>query len=113
MYRLLVGIAPAIVVLVHAMAPPSAEAHLFGRCGGWYSPRYYSSYGYGCYRPSYYNYGNYGYSNGYSNYYGGSYGYAPYGYSPYGVGGGFGFGGGSALTTLLAAGGLGGSGASM
>jgi len=112
MYRLLVGFAPAIVVLVHAMAPPSAEAHLFGRCGGYYSPRYYSSYGYGCYRPSYYNYGNYGYSNGYSNY-GGSYGYSPYGYSPYGVGGGVGFGGGSALTTLLAAGGLGGSNASM
>lgn len=102
------GIVPAIVMLAHAVGPPTAEAHWFGRCGGYYSPRY--SYGYSYYRPSYYGNSYYGYSNyGYCNS-----GYAGYGYgaNPYGMASGF--GGNSALTTILAMnGGLGGANSSM
>jgi hypothetical protein len=112
MKRLLVGLAPAIVVLVHAMAPPSAEA-CWGRWGGCYS-RYSCGYGYGyssCYRPSY-GCGYYGYS-GYPNYGYGGYGYSGYGYGGYSPYGFAGFGGNSALTTLLAMNGMGGSNTSM
>ncbi|MCE9607483.1 MAG: hypothetical protein K8U03_21560 [Planctomycetia bacterium] len=110
MKRMLIGIAPAIVMLVHAMAPPAAQASWFRRCHTYYSPRYscgYSNY----YRPTYYGYSNNGYSNyGYANGYG-NYG-AQYGGMPYGVPGGF--GGNSALTTILAMnGGLGGANTSM